>query len=342
MDCAVIIPNARHAWPEAGTNGRAFGGTALFPDPMRKRNSLKTGPLGVVVLTVFCLATSPVSAQSLLQSFFGGLFSAKPKTERQPRYEPVPMSLHRLPGPSFYDDRPERKTHSGHSWGSGAYRTVCVRTCDGYYFPISEAASRSQFRRDADACNARCGGRLYYLPNYSADTAAMVDLTGRRYDQLETAFVYRKKLINGCSCRPMPWSAAERARHRRYEYEAEIAKLNAHRERAVQARSHAIRAGEASPADEVRTSPPAAPVVLAGHGVAETPILPAAIDQLPSDLSELGPDGLPLASPPPRPDRSQPRPRANRKAARKRKGTTGWSPFAGASTKSKYSWPGDR
>ena len=30
---------------------------------------------------------------------------------------------------------------------SGTFRTVCVRTCDGYYFPISYSTSASRFRR---------------------------------------------------------------------------------------------------------------------------------------------------------------------------------------------------
>src|SRR6266540_3435428 len=29
------------------------------------------------------------------------------------------------------------------------YRTLCVRTCDGYYFPISYATNRSHFKTDA-------------------------------------------------------------------------------------------------------------------------------------------------------------------------------------------------
>ena len=36
------------------------------------------------------------------------------------------------------------------------YRTLCVRSCDGFYFPISSVASRSRFGLDADLCRASC------------------------------------------------------------------------------------------------------------------------------------------------------------------------------------------
>ena len=37
---------------------------------------------------------------------------------------------------------------------AGAYRTLCVRVCDGYYFPISYATNRSHFNIDAAVCQS--------------------------------------------------------------------------------------------------------------------------------------------------------------------------------------------
>ncbi len=39
--------------------------------------------------------------------------------------------------------------------GSG-YRTVCVRMCDGYYYPISYSAGPSKFPEDEKTCQASC------------------------------------------------------------------------------------------------------------------------------------------------------------------------------------------
>ena len=36
--------------------------------------------------------------------------------------------------------------------GGDTYRTVCVRTCDGYYYPISFSTNASRFREDEMTC----------------------------------------------------------------------------------------------------------------------------------------------------------------------------------------------
>lgn len=185
---------------------------------MRTTGSWRASTLLAVLLA--CALAPGAEAQSLLQSLFGNLFNSAPPKPVAPATPSVDVAPLRQ-GPNFSS----RSDKAHRSYPGGVYRTLCVRTCDGYYFPISGSASRSKFHKDVDACSARCSGaKLYYLPRNSEDIAAMVDLSGRRYDELRTAFVYRKKLINGCACRPMPWSAAERARHNRYAYAAEILK----------------------------------------------------------------------------------------------------------------------
>ena len=39
--------------------------------------------------------------------------------------------------------------------GVATYRTVCVRMCDGYYFPVSFSTLPSHFPQDADACSSK-------------------------------------------------------------------------------------------------------------------------------------------------------------------------------------------
>ena len=102
---------------------------------------------------------------------------------------------------------------------SGPVRTLCVRMCDGFYFPISSAASRSELARDADKCSALCSteASLFYYSAAGGGIDTMVDLMGRAYTSLPNAFKYRKTLVRGCQCRPQPWTEAELQRHRGYE-----------------------------------------------------------------------------------------------------------------------------
>ncbi|MBU2581569.1 MAG: DUF2865 domain-containing protein [Alphaproteobacteria bacterium] len=183
----------------------------------------------VLALLLASVSASGAEAQSLFQNLFGNLFNSAPPPPA-PSAPSITLSPQRQGANVPVQDFGYRHQSAPHSTSGGAYRTVCVRTCDGYYFPISGSASRSKFHDDAESCAERCGGgRLYYLPRQSQDMGAMLDLEGRRYDQLRNAFVYRKKLINGCACRPMPWSAAERARHNRYAYADEMLKQSQER-----------------------------------------------------------------------------------------------------------------
>jgi hypothetical protein len=120
--------------------------------------------------------------------------------------------------------------NQGYGYGDNAwpqdfskYRTLCVRTCDGFYFPIGDNVGRERLHQDARACTARCDGeaKLFYYPTNGGSVETMVDMAGRPYAQTETAFLYRKTLVQGCTCKPAPWSAESAARHQGYKDEAE-------------------------------------------------------------------------------------------------------------------------
>jgi Protein of unknown function (DUF2865) len=86
----------------------------------------------------------------------------------------------------------------------GTFRTVCVRTCDGYYFPISYSTTSDRFREDEQTCQRMCPAAevsLYTFHNPGEEVAQAVSLNGRLYTELPTAFQYRKALNPACSCR---------------------------------------------------------------------------------------------------------------------------------------------
>ena len=85
----------------------------------------------------------------------------------------------------------------------GSYRTLCVRTCDGYYFPISFTTSRRNFLRDQAVCAAMCPAadvRLYVHRNPGQESEEMVSVNGEPYTDLAAAFAYREKFNPSCSC----------------------------------------------------------------------------------------------------------------------------------------------
>ena len=87
------------------------------------------------------------------------------------------------------------------------FRTFCVRTCDGYYFPMSPASSSADFSSEQKSCEASCPGtavRLYHHRAVGEQPADMVSsISGAPYSGLPTAYLYRKpgaKRPAGCSC----------------------------------------------------------------------------------------------------------------------------------------------
>jgi hypothetical protein len=84
------------------------------------------------------------------------------------------------------------------------YRTLCVRLCDGYYFPVSFSTLPNHFQRDSDVCRQQCAApaELYYHQNPGGAVQQMVSANGQQpYTSLKSAFRYRKEFVPGCSCK---------------------------------------------------------------------------------------------------------------------------------------------
>jgi hypothetical protein len=95
---------------------------------------------------------------------------------------------------------------------AGTYRTLCVRTCDGYYFPISYSTVPSKFPEDEQICHRQCPAAevaLYSHRNPGEDVSRAVSTSGRLYTDLPTAFSYRKQVNAACNCRLPGQSWAE-------------------------------------------------------------------------------------------------------------------------------------
>jgi hypothetical protein len=96
---------------------------------------------------------------------------------------------------------------------SGTYRTVCVRTCDGGYFPVSFSTVPARFPEDENKCKALCPATeavLYAYRNPGEDINQAVSTSGQPYTALPNAFKFRTEFNPTCACRAQgqTWSDA--------------------------------------------------------------------------------------------------------------------------------------
>ena len=117
---------------------------------------------------------------------------------------------------SSEEDTSDNWHASQSSWfggGCSAYRTLCVRECDGFYFPVSTATVESKFAEDEAKCHTQCAApaELYYHRT-DQDVEQMVSLRGVPYSQAPNAFRNRKVYIRGCSCNATEYSRDEIAK----------------------------------------------------------------------------------------------------------------------------------
>ena len=131
--------------------------------------------------------------------------------------------LEGVESPSFW-----KAVRSGSSWLFGtfeqtkkvsrAYRTMCVRLCDGYYWPVSYATTQDRFNRDAKTCQNSCAApaQLFVYANPGGQPGDMKDLKGAPYSELPTASLFKTSYNVNCTCKPQPWQQASKTRHLMY------------------------------------------------------------------------------------------------------------------------------
>jgi len=92
----------------------------------------------------------------------------------------------------FFRQQGQRHSSVRSGGGSTGY---CVRLCDGRYFPVQRAGDVSP----DTLCNAFCPAsktKVYY--GGDIDHARASD--GKRYEDLDTAYEYRERIVPDCTC----------------------------------------------------------------------------------------------------------------------------------------------
>lgn len=142
-------------------------------------------------------------ADNLLAAIFG--IRSEPDHQRRDFDRSAAVRPEEPYGRGF--DRPgERVLEPGFRMRGNTYRTMCVRTSDGFYWPISFSTTRERFDEDRGLCAAMCPGtqvELYAYRNPGERVEAMINtLTGERYTEASYAFAYREAFDPNNRCTP--------------------------------------------------------------------------------------------------------------------------------------------
>jgi hypothetical protein len=86
---------------------------------------------------------------------------------------------------------------------NGRYRAVCVRLCDGFFYPLSYATTAASLAQEAERCQSSCAApaELYVYRNPGQEIEQAISLNGSAYMDLPVALKFRKAYVNGCSCK---------------------------------------------------------------------------------------------------------------------------------------------
>jgi len=158
---------------------------------------LRLSAVAVATGLAVCTASAPATAQGLIESLFGGLRQALSAVSSPPPVRSNPHALDDAISSLHHplSDRPERYERVVPDRDHGPARAFCVRTCDGHYFPVQSRAGLTA----AQACQAFCpASETRLCAGSNIDYAVARD--GSRYAGLPNAYVYRKRLVAGCTC----------------------------------------------------------------------------------------------------------------------------------------------
>lgn len=121
---------------------------------------------------------------------------------------------------------PAQRSESKRGAGFGS-RVVCVRLCDGFFFPIGGGGSADGRSRASAECSRACpGAKLYVQKSSSEELDDFVDLNGQAYTKLRNANLFRTTYVESCKCKPHAWEKEASDLHRLYALETQRKKGN--------------------------------------------------------------------------------------------------------------------
>jgi hypothetical protein len=85
----------------------------------------------------------------------------------------------------------------------GGSMAVCVKSCDGSFFPVSYSAHRGNLDELNDLCRALCPNAevTLYTRSLSRDMKSAISIGGEPYRDTRNAFKFEKSVEPSCSCK---------------------------------------------------------------------------------------------------------------------------------------------
>jgi Protein of unknown function (DUF2865) len=143
---------------------------------------------GIVAMT-FVLAAGSASAQN---GIFDTILDLRPAPVAPPASSPATAYADPFSAWNPFGSRAAPPAAPLEMGTSAAY---CVRLCDGRFFPIQ----RHDGVTPEQSCSSFCpASRTKIYDGSSIEQAVAPD--GKRYADLGTAFLYREKIVPGCTC----------------------------------------------------------------------------------------------------------------------------------------------
>jgi hypothetical protein len=157
---------------------------------------------------------APRQPGNIFEALFGG-------GGRQPEpYQPInPETLSPDEQQQTIEKSIEKEKRSANA-SAGSY-AICVRTCDGSFFPISYAGASERLE---DVCRSLCPNadvQLYSFP-FGGTIEQAVSLSGERYVDMPNALKFQQSVDATCSCRRKgeSWAQTLAAAEAKYGHEA--------------------------------------------------------------------------------------------------------------------------
>jgi hypothetical protein len=148
--------------------------------------NLRCRRLALVATTSMGLVTLAIIGRAQAQGLFDFLFKPPPDTTAR-AYAP---SSPEFGAPKEAPPRARAPRISG----TGGHVSYCVRLCDGRYFPIQRSEAQA-----GELCSLLCpSSKTRIFSGTEIAHAAAGD--GTSYTSLENAFLYREKVVEGCTC----------------------------------------------------------------------------------------------------------------------------------------------
>ena len=201
--CAQI--NARVAQMQAnlavlqqrsGDNGRKLALTARYDAQCREHSRVTPS------------VAPPLEAS---RGFFEEMFGLAPP--RQAGAPPDAPPSNRSPPIREQPEDPLNETDESQQGDNhiGGALAICVRQCDGGFFPVSYSARRGNLDELASLCKALCPNTevALYTKSLWGELNSAVSISGDSYGDHPNALKFQKTLVPACGCKPPDKSWAE-------------------------------------------------------------------------------------------------------------------------------------